>query len=378
MENFSLFSFFNSPMTIFINGSIIFLFFCSIIYLIKNNIKINKEEKALNSIIDLFFNLNNESSKDIFNEIENKALSESITAKILSDIKIIDDRKGKIENLIVHFHKIYIPKKIKMFFFIAAIFVITITGLLIQINEIKIYYKFLAYSKINSNNFDHLYLVNKLDSYFNNLDSIISNLFLGLLTVLLLYALQQFLNHKNERIYSNIYRFTFNTMIPFYSTQSPEKSLNEISKTLHIVTETIQEEFMKLTEKILNNQNRYADLFDNLYLIIESIRESQKKLSHIYKNILNNLIKYNTTSNNLINEYKNSQMKFEDISNAIRSDKEDIEAFYKDLGNFFNELKKSFQKTITETAGILRSSSRLQDKEIQKIQKKLNQNESYK
>ena len=92
-----------------------------------------------------------------------------------------------------------------------------------------------------------------------------------------------------------------------------------------------------------------------------------------YQQIHINLKDFQTITRQLTDTYKNEKQEFRDIVKQIHSDKEMLDALYKRLDKFFYDLTTNFKDTITQTAGIIRSASKLQDQEIKKVQNEFKQ-----
>jgi len=307
-------------------AAIMVIFFCTItiIYLLVKRKHLKKDQQSMNQA-EYFFSSPNQNELDlIFEEIESAPLSQSTIANVLKDIQKIWTRNGSLNAMVSNFHNIYISNLAWSPFLIALIFVLSILG----------------------------------------------NFLPGIIAVIILATFHYSLSQKYKQFYSQIHRFTITTLVPCFSQEPPEKQLSDVSNTLTIISQIMDQKFKELTDKILINQSSYTKLSDNLYATIVSIESVQHQLSDSHHQIQVNLKKFNEISGYILQQQRDSQQIFENISQKIDMNKEDLSELYKQLKLYYKNLSLSFKQTITETAGIIRSASKTQDQKIQKLQKK--------
>jgi len=303
---------------------VFFLSMITIVYLLVKWNHLRKDQQSLKKVVEFFSSPNQNKWDQIFDEIESNPLSQSIIAAVLQDVQKINIRNGRHDALLSNFHNIYFNNLVWSTFFIAFILVFSLVG-----------------------KFAH-----------------------GLIAVVILALFHHLLSQANKKLNSQIHRFTLCTLVPCFSQEPPEKHLADVSSTLTEISQSMDQKFKQLSDKIIFNQSSYTKLSDNLYATIVSMESTQHQLTESYRQIQVNLKKFNDISSSILQHQKDSQQLFENISNKIDMNKEDLSELYKQLRLYYKNLSESFEQTIAETAGMLRSASKLQDKHIQQIQKK--------
>jgi preprotein translocase subunit YajC len=360
---------FNTTSRLFSNCTIILLFIISFSYIIRRHDQLTKEFETLHHLKNIFDDDCLDKNDSIFEAISEDSVLQSITGQVISDIQSICNKNGHLNFFITYFPNIYLPKSGWIIYFIISIAIVTASGLLCQINEvfhqshlIEIYSNLVTLDK---NAVQSLPLPSIL--------SIIPNILPGMISIIILIAFHYWQKSLYDQLYAKIHRFTITSLLPFFSMDSSEKSLIEISTILKGVAADMDQNFRTLANKINHNQNQYAQLADNLFETVETNNNHQKTMQKCYQQIHINLKDFQTITRQLTDTYTNEKQEFRDIVKQINSDKEMLDALYKRLDKFFYDLTTNFKDTITQTAGIIRSASKLQDQEIKKVQNEFKQ-----
>ena len=192
----------------------------------------------------------------------------------------------------------------------------------------------------------------------------------------MLFILLSFYDHYYQTSYDNFVKdldyFISNLMIPYFTPEKAETNLSDISKTLQVSVKDfihVSESISDLTTKVMENQEVFLSLGQDLKNIVADTAYSQKNLEQSYQNIEQLTERYVNHSESLGRQVVKNQEITESLFKNLGTDKNHIEKLYIKMDDTIQKLNNNFSEELMSLKRAIRNAVDVQNQKIELIEK---------